>query len=103
MARRELSAQIIDGILDEGTQALALSAAVHVGLGRVKMTAEVLAKGERHPLGGILDAVARDDEDDPLRTAALLGIALALDTGRNLGRAARCWPRNSRSEHASAA
>ena len=60
-----------------------LAAAVHIGAGRVKITAEALAKAEYHPLGGILDATA-GDEDDPLRVAALIGIALALDEGRSL-------------------
>ena len=62
---------------------LALAAAVHIGAGRVKITAEALAKAEHHPLGGILDATA-GGEDDPLRAAALIGVALALDEGRSL-------------------
>jgi hypothetical protein len=54
----------------------------------VKITAGALSKAERHPLGSVLDATASDG-DDPLRTAALIGVALALDERRSLnGRAA---------------
>jgi hypothetical protein len=76
-------AQVIDRLAAEDDGLLALAAAVHIGAGRVKITAEALAKAEHHPLGGILDATA-GDEDDPLRLAALIGIALALDEGRSL-------------------
>ena len=76
-------AEVIDRLIAEDDGLLALAAAVHIGAGRVKITAEALAKAEYHPLGGILDATA-GDEDDPLRVAALIGIALALDTGRRL-------------------
>jgi hypothetical protein len=61
-----------------------LAAAVHIVAGRVKITADVLSQAERHPLGGILDGTAGDGED-PLRTAALIGVALGLDEGRSLG------------------
>jgi hypothetical protein len=73
----------IDSLAAEDDGLLALAAAVHIGTGRVKITAEALAKAEHHPLGGILDATA-GDEDDPLRAAALIGVALALDEGRSL-------------------
>jgi hypothetical protein len=76
-------AEVIDGIAAEDDALLALAAAVHIGAGRVKITADALSKAERHPLGGILDAVA-GDEDDPLRTAALIGVAVGLDEGRSL-------------------
>jgi hypothetical protein len=49
---------------------LALAAAVHIGAGRVKITAEALSKADHHPLG-ILDATAGEG-DDPLRSAALI-------------------------------
>ena len=66
---------------------LALAAAVHIAAGRVKITAEALSKAEphRHSLGGVLDGVA-GSEDDPLRTAALIGVAVALDWGGSRGR-----------------
>jgi hypothetical protein len=76
-------AQVIDRLAAEDDGLLALAAAVHIGAGRVKITAEALAKAEHHPLGGILDAAA-GDADDPLRAAALIGVALALDEGRSL-------------------
>jgi hypothetical protein len=75
-------AQVIDHIADEDDALLALAAAVHIGAGRVKVTADVLSKAERHPLGGILDGTAGDGED-PLRTAALIGVAAGLDEGRS--------------------
>jgi hypothetical protein len=76
-------AAVIDSIAAEDDALLALAAAVHIGAGRVKITADALSKAKRHPLGGILDAAA-GDEDDPLRTAALIGVAVALDEGRSL-------------------
>jgi hypothetical protein len=75
-------AQLIDHIADEDDALLALAAAVHISAGRVKVTADVLSKAERHPLGGILDGTAGDGED-PLRTAALTGVAVGLDEGRS--------------------
>jgi hypothetical protein len=81
-------AEVIDSLAAEDGGLLAVAAAVHIGAGRVKITAEALAKAENHPLGGILDATA-SDEEDPLRAAALIAVALALDEGRSLkGRAA---------------
>jgi hypothetical protein len=76
-------AEVIDSLAVEDDGLLALAAAVHIGAGRVKITAEALAKAEYHPLGGILDAAAHE-ENDPLRAAALIGVALALDEGRSL-------------------
>jgi hypothetical protein len=76
-------AEVVDGIAAEDDALLALAAAVHIGAGRVKITAEALSKAERHPLGGILDAAA-GEEEDPLRTAALIGVAVGLDQGRSL-------------------
>ena len=51
-------AEVIDSLAAEDEALLALAAAVHIGAGRVKITAEALAKAEHHPLGGILDATA---------------------------------------------
>jgi hypothetical protein len=72
----------VDEVAAEGDELLALAAAVHVGAGRVKITSTALAKAEQHPLA-ILDA-AMHDEEDPLRQACLIGIALGLDEGRSL-------------------
>jgi hypothetical protein len=80
MSRRGCQAQVIDSILNEGVEALALAAAVHVGAGRVKITSEAMAK--RHPL----DACGGDD--DPLYLAVLAGVAVGLDPGRTLRAAA---------------
>jgi hypothetical protein len=74
---------VIDGLAAEDDGLLALAAAVHIGAGRVKIAAEALAKAEGHPMGGILNATAGNG-DDPLRAAALIGVALALDEGRSL-------------------
>jgi hypothetical protein len=82
-ARLGYPAEVVDGIAAEDDALLALAAAVHIIAGRVKITADALSKAERHPLGGILDAAA-GDEDDPLRTAALIGVAVGLDEGRSL-------------------
>jgi hypothetical protein len=88
LLRLGYGAEAIDGLAAEEDGLLALAAAVHIGAGRVKITSEALAKAEHHPLGGILDATA-GEADDPLRAAALIGVALALDEGRSLnGRAA---------------
>jgi hypothetical protein len=76
-------AEVIDDIAAEEDAFLALAAAVHIGAGRVRITAEALSQAERHPLGSILNATAGDG-DDPLRTAALIGVALGLDEGRSL-------------------
>jgi hypothetical protein len=75
-------AEVVDPISAEDDALLALAAAVHIGAGRVKITAQALSKAEHHPLG-ILDATAGEGED-PLRAAALVGIALGLDEGRSL-------------------
>jgi hypothetical protein len=75
-------AEVIDRIAAEDDALLALAAAVHIGAGRVKITAEALSKAEHHPLS-FLDATAGDG-DDPLRAAALIGVALGLDEGRSL-------------------
>jgi hypothetical protein len=81
-------AEVIDAVAAEGNGVLALSAAVHIGAGRVKISAEALAKSQHIPLGGLLDATADTaDDDDVLRTATLVGVAIACDQGRSLTRA----------------
>jgi hypothetical protein len=79
-------AEVVDPIAAEDDALLTLAAAVHIGAGRVKITAEALSKAEHHPLG-ILDPTAGEG-DDPLRAAALIGIVLGLDEGRSLTDAA---------------
>jgi hypothetical protein len=78
-----LRAEVADGIIDEDDQALALAAAVHITSGRVKLGTAALSSAEKHPLS-LLDAGSSDESDDPLRKAALVGVALALDHGRSL-------------------
>lgn len=75
-ARRGHVAHNIDAILAEGHPALALSAAAHIAQGRLKIG------DARH--AGILTGWG----DDPLRLAMLVAVAVGLDTGRSLGRAA---------------
>jgi hypothetical protein len=79
-----LRAEVADGIIDEG-EALALAAAVHISAGRVKLSSTALASSEKTPLS-LLAGAADDDEDDPVRRAALVGIALALDANRSLAK-----------------
>src|SRR6185437_2245904 len=81
-ARRGLTqgVEAIDALLE--AEDLPLSAAAHITSGRVGVTAALLAKSNQLVLGGLLDA--NNVEDDPLRTAALIGIALGLDENRNL-------------------
>jgi hypothetical protein len=76
-------AEEIDNLLVD-IDLLVLSAATHICANRVKIAAEAFEKSERMTLGGILDAAAKPD--DPVRIAALVGIALALDENRSLGR-----------------
>jgi hypothetical protein len=82
-------AEVIDGILKD--EVLAVSCSRHIGAGRVQVCREALTKG--YPLS-FLSGTAVADDGDPLSLAFLAGIALGLDTGRSLGRAAACgWPR----------
>ena len=68
---------------------LKTSAAMHVGAGRVKVTAQVLEKGRTLPFGGALDfRPGVDLADDPLRAAAVWAICAALDAKRSFSRAA---------------
>ena len=83
-ARLGQRAHIVDALAAEDPGLLAVAAAAHVGAGRVKLVSEVLKKGERFPLGGILAGTAGEDDDDPLKLAALIGITVGLDAGRSL-------------------
>ena len=76
--------EIIDQVLSDKT--LSVSAAAHVIAQRVRVHAGVLTKN--YPLAFLQGAAAVQDDDDPLRVAFLAGLAVALDTNRNLGRAA---------------
>lgn len=80
--RLGINCRDVDALLSNDGDDLALSAATHILGGRVALTADTLDKATRLPLGGLLDASAGDD--DPIRLAALVGIALALDAGRSL-------------------
>jgi hypothetical protein len=79
LLRAGFRATVIDGIVAEEPAMLAVSAAVHVSAGRVKLAAEALARAEHQPLG-LLEAAGEDD--DPLQLAALIGIAVGLDGHR---------------------
>jgi hypothetical protein len=74
-----LPAEAIEPLLPYDIPSLALSAAVHIATGRVKITREALAKSDVLPLGGLLDG--RGDDDDPVRVACLQGVAIALGAG----------------------
>jgi len=75
--------EAIEGIIADDL--LAIAAAVHIGSDRVKIADTARTKSEHVPFS-LLDASGATD--DPLRTAALAGIAVALDDGRSLERAA---------------
>jgi hypothetical protein len=81
-------AEVVDAIIAAGQASLALAASVHVTSGRVKLGTPALARAETHPLSILAVDTSGEDDDDPLRMAALVGIALALDANRQLGRAA---------------
>jgi hypothetical protein len=83
LERLGYQSEIIDRVLDDTM--LAMSSAVHVSAQRVRVCADVLAKS--YPLTFLQGAVLQND-DDPLRVAFLAGVAVALDTNRNLGRSA---------------
>jgi hypothetical protein len=74
--------QTIDGVL--GDELLAISAATHVGAGRVGVCGEAMKKP--YPLGFMTGSPAA--KGDSLAQAVHAGIAVALDQGRLLGRAA---------------
>jgi hypothetical protein len=58
---------------------LLLSSASHIAAGAVKICVPAMLKARSSPFGGALDFRASENADDPLRCAALLTIALALD------------------------
>jgi hypothetical protein len=58
---------------------LLLSAANHAAAGNVKICAPAMDKAQTTPFRSALDFRAAEGADDPLRAAALLTIALALD------------------------
>ena len=83
--RRGLPCEPIDGLMSASEIAsIRMSAAVHIGSGKVKITTDALARAEHFPLGGILDAAMLGDDHDALTLAPLCGIALALDANRTL-------------------
>ncbi len=59
---------------------LAIAAAMHIGSGTVKLSDQGRVRAQTLPLG-MLDGTSTDD-DDPLRLAALVGIAVGLDKHR---------------------
>jgi hypothetical protein len=76
LERLGYQSDIIDAVVKD--ELLAVSAAGHVGAGRVRVCADVFAKN--FPLGFLQAAVVQDD--DPLRLAFLAGVAIALDVNR---------------------
>jgi hypothetical protein len=84
LERMGYRSEIIDRVTRDAM--LGIAAAIHVTAGRVRVCADVLAKG--YPLTFLQGAAVSQDDDDPLRLSFLAGIAVALDTGRSLGRAA---------------
>ena len=75
-AKRAQPAHVIDDLFREGSDALALGAALHISQGRVRLVGE--ARSRRDPLA------TYGSEDDPLRLAALAGIAITLDQDRTI-------------------
>ena len=57
-----------------------LSVAAHVAAGSVKICAPAHEKARNSPFAGALDFRAGENTDDPLRAAAILLVALALDS-----------------------
>jgi hypothetical protein len=72
--------QVIDRLAKD--EMLAVSAAAHIGAGRVKLSAQARERSATLPFG-IMDGSTADD-DDQVRLAALIGFAVALDEGRAL-------------------
>jgi hypothetical protein len=70
----------LGSILDDN---LAISAATHIGMGRIKLSAAVIAKGQTLPLT-ILDG--KTGGADALHLAMLAGAAVALSPGLQLGK-----------------
>jgi hypothetical protein len=67
---------------------IALAVAGYVVAGQVKATALVVDKARSLPFRAALDFRSGDVADDPLRCAAVLAIALALEDARVVRRAA---------------
>jgi hypothetical protein len=59
---------------------LLLSVAAHVAAGLVKICAPALEKARNSPFAGALDFRAGENAEDPLRAAAILLVALGLDS-----------------------
>jgi len=78
-AKRAQPAHVIDDLFREGSDALALGAALHISQGRVRIADE--ARSRRDPL-------ATYGSEDALRLAALAGIAIAFDADRTIRSAA---------------
>jgi hypothetical protein len=76
-AKRAQPAHVIDELLRED---LALGASLHISQGRVRIAGE--ARSKRDPLSPY------GADDDPLRLAALAGIAIAFDQDRTVRNAA---------------
>ena len=57
-----------------------LSVAAHVAAGSVKICAPALNKARNAPFAGALDFRAGENAEDPLRAAAILLVALGLDS-----------------------
>jgi hypothetical protein len=72
--------QVIDRLAKD--EMLAVSAAAHIGAGRVKLSAQARERSATLPFG-IMDGSTADD-DDQVCLAALIGFAVALDEGREL-------------------
>jgi hypothetical protein len=67
---------------------LAVAVACYVAAGQVKMTPTADEKARTTPFRGALDFRGGDTTDDPLRRAAVLAIALALEDVRIVRRTA---------------
>jgi hypothetical protein len=57
-----------------------LSVAAHVAAGSVKICAPAFEKARNSPLAGALDFRAGENAEDPVRAAAILLVALGLDS-----------------------
>ncbi len=80
-ARQAGNAKIIPAPMLDDPAALALSVSAHVAAGNVKLGKPAAERAVTYPLAASLDFKASDPLDgaQPLRTALLLGIALALN------------------------
>jgi hypothetical protein len=85
---QDVSVQEIPQEWVSSPELVAHEASGHVIGGRVHLTADVVEKMRRSPLGGALQFRAGDRGDDPLRLSAICGIALALAQAPSARRAA---------------